>query len=172
MISKKMTDELNEQIREELYSAYLYTSMSSYATYIGLDGVAKWFFIQAQEETTHALRFYNYINSQGQQVVLKAIDQPPATFESAQEMFAAALRHEQHITGRINVLANLAVEEKDHATEIFLQWFVSEQVEEEESANRVLSQLKLAGEGGGGLFMIDRELGQRVFTMPADLTLP
>ena len=88
------------------------------------------------------------------------------------ERFAAALRHEQHITSRINTLANLAVEEKDHATEIFLQWFVSEQVEEEESANRVLSQLKLAGESGGGLFMIDRELGQRVFTMPADLTLP
>jgi ferritin len=171
MISEKMTAALNEQIREELYSAYLYQAMSSYAGYIGLEGVANWFAIQTKEELGHVMRMYNYVGSQGQHAILQAIDQPPATFESALAMFQAALEHEQHITGCINKLANLAVEEKDHATEIFLQWFVSEQVEEEESAGRVLNQIKLAGSDGSGLFMIDRELGQRTYNPPSDMAL-
>lgn len=171
MISEKMATELNEQIREELYSAYLYQAMSSYASFIGLEGVANWFRIQTKEELTHVLRFYNYVGSQGRHAILKGIDEPQATFDSAVAMFEAALEHERHITGRVNHLSNIAVEEKDHATEIFLQWFVSEQVEEEENASRVLAQLKLAGTEGGGLFMIDRELAQRTFNPPVDMVL-
>lgn len=167
MISDIMTKELNDQIREEIDSAYLYMSMSSYASYIGLDGVANWMRVQTQEELSHAMKLYAYVGSQGQHAVLQAIEQPPATFDSALAMFEAALKHEQHITARFNYLSNLATEERDHATQIFLQWFVTEQVEEEENASGVIAQLKLAGEKGGGLFMIDRELGQRVFTPPA-----
>ena len=169
MISKAMKDALNEQIREEVYSAYLYMSMSSYATCTGLPGVANWFFVQMQEELTHAQRFYNYVSSQGEQAVFEAIDKPPAKFKSALGMFEAGLAHEKHITACINKLANLARKEKDHATAILLQWFVTEQVEEEENANDVIVQLKLAGDQGGGLFMIDKELSTRVFVPPADL---
>jgi ferritin len=167
MISKKMTEALNNQINAELYSAYLYLAMSSYASHNGLPGVANWMNIQAKEEMTHAERFYNYVNSQGAHVVLQAIECPPSDFDSALAIFEQTLEHEQKVTSLINDLANLAVEEKDHATQIMLQWFVSEQVEEEESANDILTKLKLAGEQGGGLFMIDKELAARTFTPPA-----
>ncbi len=165
MISEKMAKEVNNQIREEAYSAYLYLSMSAFATNIGLQGTANWFFVQAQEEMTHAHKFYNYLNSQGQRVILQAIAQPPAAFKSALELFTLALKHENHITARINLLSDLAVKEKDHATQIFLQWFVTEQIEEEENATEIIGQLKLAGDGSG-LFLVDRELAARVFTPP------
>lgn len=167
MISKKMAKSLNKQINAEMYSAYLYLSMSSQASHDGLPGVANWFYCQAKEEMSHAEKIYNYVNSQGERVVLAAIDQPPTEFESATAMFEAALEHEKKVTGMINNLANQAVTEKDHATGIFLQWFVTEQVEEEEHANDILSKLKLVGPKGNGLFMIDRELGSRTFTPPA-----
>ena len=169
MISDKMAKELNNQIREELYSAYLYLEMSACATHMGLAGTANWFMVQTQEEMAHTRIFYNYLNSQNQKVLLQAIDQPPAKFKTALEMFQAALKHENHVTGRINLLSNLAVKEKDHATQIFLQWFVSEQVEEEENANDIIGRLKLAGTDGSGLFMIDRELAARVFALPSPL---
>ncbi|MBL7114966.1 MAG: ferritin [Kiritimatiellae bacterium] len=167
MITDKMAQALNDQIREELYSAYIYLSMSSYATSVGMAGVAHWFRIQTQEELTHTDKFCNYLNSQGSQVILQAIEQPPCTWESALEMFEAALAHEQHISQCIHDLSLLAEDEKDRATDIFLQWFISEQVEEEENAKEVIDQLKLAGSDGSGLFMIDRELAKRVFTPPA-----
>ena len=166
MISAKMTQALNNQINAELFSSYLYLSMSSYAAHVGLPGSANWFYIQAQEELTHVQRFYDYINSQGQRVILEAIEKPNSDFESALTMFEATLQHEQHVTGLINKLVDVAIEERDHATEIFLQWFVSEQVEEEQNASDIIAKLKLAGDQGGGLFMIDKELAGRVFVPP------
>ena len=166
MISDKMAQALNDQINAELFSSYLYLSMSSYAAHVGLPGCANWFYIQAQEELTHVQRFYEYINSQGQRVILGAIEKPKSEFDSALSMFEETLEHEQIVTGLVNDLVNLARDERDYATEIFLQWFVSEQVEEEENASDNIAKLKLAGDQGGGLFMIDKELGARVFTPP------
>ncbi len=166
MISERMTQALNDQINAEIFSSYLYLSMSSYASHVGLPGCANWFFIQAKEELTHAQRFCDYINSQGQRVILAAIQKPESEFTSALAMFEATLAHEKLVTGLVNDLVNLAREERDHATEIFLQWFVSEQVEEEQNASDIIAKLKLAGDQGGGLFMIDKELAGRVFTPP------
>jgi ferritin len=167
MISKKMTAAINEQINAELYSAYMYMAMSSHAQHKGLNGVANWFFVQAQEETTHALKFFHYVQEQGEHAVLKAIEQPPATYASLKAMVQATLKHEKAVTARINKLVDAARKEKDHATEIFLQWFVSEQVEEEASVSDVLARLDLIGEKGPGAFMLDKELGARTFTPPA-----
>ncbi len=166
MISQKMTDALNLQMNKELFSSYLYLSMSAHASHVGLPGVANWFYVQAKEELGHVEQFYGYINRQGQRVLLDAIEKPDSEFTSALSMFETALEHEQFVTASVNELVNLALDERDHATEIFLQWFVSEQVEEEENAFDIIAQLKLAGEGGGGLFMVDKELGTRVFTPP------
>lgn len=169
MITDKMTQALNAQINAELYSAYLYLSMSSWAGKQGMRGASKWFFVQAQEEMTHTWRLYNYVGSQGQQVVLDAIEKPPADFDSLAHALDETLAHEQKVTALINGLVKTAREENDNATEIFLQWFVSEQVEEEESVGEIIDALKLAGGSGGGLLMMDRELGTRAFAMPPDL---
>jgi ferritin len=166
MISKKMSRALNKQLNNELYSAYLYLSMSSYANYVGLKGSANWFMVQYQEEMVHFMKFYDYLNSQGAHVQLGALDAPPAEFGSLLDMFEQALKHERLITGYINEWMDLAVGEKDHATQIFLQWFVTEQVEEEESAGDVIARLKMAGETGPGLLMVDSELAARVFVPP------
>lgn len=171
MISKQMTAAINKQINAEIYSAYLYISMSSYSTLKGLKGTANWLFIQAQEEMTHALRMYQYVNSQGGHAVMSAIDQPPSEFESLKKIFEDTLEHEKKVTAMINDLMNLAVKEKDHATEVFLQWFVNEQVEEEENANDVLARVNLAGEQGNGLFMVDNELAARMFVPPVGLII-
>lgn len=170
MISKTMTDALNRQINAEVYSAYLYQSMAAYATYTGMKGVANWLNVQAKEEMAHAQIFYQYINSQGEQVILYAIEQPPSEFESVGDIFEQKLAHEKKITGLINDLANLAQDERDHATANFLQWFVDEQVEEEGNARDILDKFKLTGGQGNGLFMIDSELAARVFVMPAKLS--
>lgn len=167
MLSEKMATALNEQINKELYSAYLYLSMSAYSTYIGLKGFANWFMVQYQEELTHVMKIYDYINDQGRQVKLKAITQPPTEFGSGLEMFEKTLAHEKFVTKRINDLVNLAIDEKDHATNIFLQWFITEQIEEEANDNEIISKLKLVGKEGNGLFMIDRELATRIFVPPA-----
>jgi len=164
-----MTVELNKQINEEVYSAYLYFAMSSYCSFTGLKGTANWFFVQAQEEMTHAWRFYNYINSQGQLVVLGTIQKPPSEFKSVHQMFEETLKHEQHITGRIDLLSDLAVKEKNHATGVFLQWFVTEQIEEEQNAADILAKLKMAGKDGSALLMIDNELAARTFVLAPDL---
>jgi len=167
MLSKRMTQALNEQINKEIYSAYLYLSMSAYSTFIGLKGFANWFMVQYQEEMTHAMKIYDYINDQGGQVKLLAIEQPPTEFGSPLEMFEKTLEHEKFVTKRINDLVDLAIKEKDHASNIFLQWFVTEQIEEEANDNEIISKLKLVGKEGNGLFMIDKELAARVFTPPA-----
>jgi ferritin len=161
MLGEKMLNALNKQVNNEMYSAYLYMSMSGHSTYIGLKGFANWFMVQYQEEMVHAMRMYNYINDQGGQVKLIAIAQPPTEFTSPLDMFEKTLEHEKFITKCIGDLVNLAMEEKDHATNIFLQWFVTEQIEEEANDNEVIAKLKLAGESGSALLMIDKELAAR-----------
>lgn len=170
MISKKMNAALNEQVNKEMYSAYLYMAMSSCASGMGLKGFATWFMSQYHEEMFHAMKLYEYIHAQGGDVRLKAIAEPPATFESPLAMFTQTLEHEQFVTRSINELMELAIGEKDHATQIFLQWYVSEQVEEEESDNDILSQLKLVKDSPHGILMLDRELGTRATTVPVDFS--
>jgi ferritin len=168
MLSEKMADALNGQLNKEMYSAYLYMSMSAHSTYIGLKGFANWFMVQYQEEMTHATKIYDYLNHQGAQVKLAAIAQPPTNFVSPLEMFEKTLEHEKFITRSINELVDLSIQEKDHATNVFLQWFVTEQIEEESNDTEIISELKLIGEDGRGLLMLDRELAQRVFMPPAN----
>lgn len=169
MLSEKMTDALNNQLNKEIYSAYLYMSMSAYSSYSGLKGFANWFMVQYQEEMAHATKIYNYIDSQSQQVKLMAINQPPTEFESSLDMFEKTLKHEQFVTKSINDLVDLAISEKDHATNIFLQWFVTEQIEEEGNDNDIISRLRIVGDNSNGLLMVDKELSARVFTPPAIL---
>ncbi len=166
MISNKMQAALNDQINAELYSSYLYLSMSAYYHSVNLPGFAHWMQIQAREELIHAMLFYTYQNTRGGQVELQTIEGPPTEWPNPAKPFADAYAHETKVTARINNLVNLALEERDHAMVTFLDWFVTEQVEEEASADAVVRQLKLIGGEGNGLFMIDRELATRVFTPP------
>jgi ferritin len=166
MISTKMTESLNTHLNLELYSAHLYLSMSSYAGFIGLKGAANWFMVQHQEEMVHFMKFYAYINSQGAHVRLGPLPAVPAEFASFLDLFEKTLVHEQTITRRINELTDLALDEKDHATRIFLQWFITEQVEEEENDRDIIAKLKLIGDNGQGLLMLDNELATRVFVPP------
>ncbi|MGD9817507.1 MAG: ferritin [Desulfomonilaceae bacterium] len=170
MISQKIQDAFNEQVNAETYSAYLYLSMASYFASINLNGFATWMKVQAQEELLHAMKFFDYINERGGTVNLKPIDGPPTRWDSPIAAFQEAYRHEQKVTGLINNLVDISLQARDHASNAFLQWFVTEQVEEEASADAVVQKLKLTGDHGGGLFMIDRELGARVFAYPATTT--
>ncbi len=167
MIKEKIQDALNKQLNAELYSAYLYLSMGAYFESIDLGGFANWMRVQAQEELTHALKFYDYIIQRGARVILSSIDEPPSEWESPLAVFEHVYQHEQKVTGLINELVDLAIAEGDHATNNFLQWFVAEQIEEEDSANEVLQKIKLMADAPGGLFMLDGELGKRVFNPPA-----
>ncbi len=167
MIKERMQGALNEQINAEFYSSYLYLSMSAYFQSLDLSGFANWMRVQAQEELMHALKIYDYVHERGGKVALRQIDSPPVEWDSPTAAFEHVYEHEQKVTGLINGLVDLAIEEKDHASNNFLQWFVSEQVEEEASANAVLQKLKLMGQVGNGLFMLDQEFAQRVFTPPA-----
>ena len=167
MLSQKMLKALTEQVNKEMYSAYLYLSMSAHCSHVGLDGFANWFMVQYQEENLHAMKIYSYINGQGEKVVLQTIEQPPSEFGTPLEMFHATLKHEQFITRSIHELVTLALEEKDYATQIFLQWFVTEQIEEESNDNEIISKLKLIGDNTSSLFVLDKELSVRVFTPPA-----
>ncbi|MHC4072122.1 MAG: ferritin [Planctomycetota bacterium] len=167
MVSKKMETALNEQVNAELYSAYLYLSMESYFKSKNLNGFANWMKVQTQEEMTHVMKIYDFIDERGGRITLKAIEGPPTEWDSPLAVFEAVYEHEQMVTGLVNDLVNLAIAEKDHATNSFLQWFVNEQVEEESSADQVVQQLKMMENAPGGIFMFDRELGQRVFTPPA-----
>ena len=167
MLNNDMEKALNAQVNAEMYSAYLYLSMSAFFQSKSLSGFAGWMRVQAQEEMVHAMKFYDFINERGGRVILEPIEAPPTDWDSPLATFEAVYEHEQKVTGLINELVELAREKHDHATNIFLQWFVSEQVEEEDSANEVVEKIKLVGDAKGGLFMLDRELGQRVFTPPA-----
>jgi ferritin len=170
MIHERMQEALNKQLNAELYSSYLYLSMSAHFQSLNLGGFANWMRVQAQEELMHALKFYDYVNERGGRVVLHPVEAPPSAWDSPLAAFEHVYQHEQKVTGLIHKLVDLAVEARDHATNNFLQWFVSEQVEEEASANEVVQKLKLAGDAASALFMIDRELAQRVFVPPAATT--
>ncbi len=161
MFSKKMQDAMNDHLNAELYAAYLYLSMAAYFESIHLPGFANWMRVQSREEMGHAMRFYECINDRGGRVVLQAIDEPPVDFQSPLDVFEKTLESERAVTAEINKLYALAVKEKDYATEVFLQWFVTEQVEEEKSAEEVVEALRIIGKAGPALLMFDRELGKR-----------
>lgn len=168
MLSHKIQDALNEQINAELYSAYLYYAMEAYFASQGLSGCAHWMKLQALEELGHAHRMVNCINERGGRVNLKPIEGPPAEWDSPLSTFKAVSAHERKVTGLINKLVDLAIQESDHATNNFLQWFVAEQVEEEASADEIVQKMGRAESAPGGLFMLDGELGQRPFTLPPE----
>ncbi len=170
MLSEKIESALNQQVNAELYSSYLYLSMASFLGSLNLEGFVNWMKIQAMEEMYHVMKIYNFIEERGGRPVMESIDKPPGTWDSVDALFEAVLAHEQKVTGLINNLVNLAIQEKDHATNNFLQWFVSEQVEEEDSVNRVLQKLKLVDDKGG-LFMLDREVAARAMKIPLDLKI-
>jgi ferritin len=161
MIGKKMQDALNRQINEELFSSYLYLAMSADFQAKNLSGAAAWMSLQAEEERSHAMKFFHYLIERGGEVELLPIEKPQKSWKTPLDAFRDAEKHEQHITGCINSLADLAVEEKDYATQNLLQWFVNEQVEEEASVGEVVAKLEMVSDSRNGLFMMDRELGKR-----------
>jgi ferritin len=161
MLSKKMQDALNVQINAELFSAYMYLAMTAYFEAENLRGFANWMRVQASEEMTHAMKFYDFINERNGRVILGPIQGPPSEWHSPLDVFEGAYEHEQEVTGMINRLMDLSTQESDHATQSFLKWFVDEQVEEESNAYNVIQDLKRVAESAHGLFMLDRELGQR-----------
>ena len=162
MLNKTIQDAINEQIKNELYSAYLYLSMSAYCESINLPGCAHWMRMQEQEERIHAIKLFDFVNERGGRVVLQAIDQPPAEFQSPLDVFEKTLEHEQKVTAMINDLYALAVQEKDYASQIFLQWFVTEQVEEEDNASKIIETLKMIGDNRQALLMLDKDLDGRL----------
>ncbi|MBL7972252.1 MAG: ferritin [Prolixibacteraceae bacterium] len=166
MIKKEVLDALNAQINAESYSAYMYLSMAAYFENMGLSGFANWMKVQYQEESAHALKFFNYVVDRGGKVELKAVEQVPVDFDGIVDVYEKTLIHEVHVTDLINNLMNVAVKANDHAAQSFLKWFVDEQVEEEANVEKILSTLKLINGQGNGIFMMDRELGQRVFVDP------
>ena len=166
MISERMQQKLNEQMQKEFYSEYFYLSMEAYLAAQNLNGFANFFHVQVQEERDHALKFFNYINQVGGRVILAQIDAPKTDFESQEEVFRIALEHEKFITRSIYDLIDIALEERDHTTHAFLQWFITEQAEEEATMDNTLKKLKLIGNDGRGILMIDAELAQRVYTTP------
>ncbi len=161
MLGKAVEEAMNEQIKNELFSAYQYLSMAAYCESENLPGFAQWMRAQSREETEHAMKFYDFILERNGRVVLHAIDGPVVEFGSPLEVFQQALEHEQKVTAMINDLYGLAARENDYASQTFLQWFVTEQVEEEKNAGDVVETLKMIGDGSEALFLLDRELGQR-----------
>ena len=166
MISKKMEKAINDQIKWEFYSAYLYLSMAAWCERNGLPGCANWMRVQREEETFHAMKFYAYVLERGGAVTLQALDAPEHDWKSITAVFEQTQKHEQSVTKRIGDLMDVALKEKDHAAVIFLQWFISEQVEEEASVAAVLDKIKLLGDGAS-LYLLDQELAARAFTPPA-----
>ena len=161
MLSTKLEDAINNQINAELWSAYLYLSMSTHFANEGLPGVANWFEMQFKEEQDHAMKFMNYMVAKGSKVLLQPIDKVDTSWESVLEAFEDSLAHEKVVTALINDLVAIAREEKDYATDNMLQWFVSEQVEEEDSVQGIIDSLRLIGNKGHAIYMLDKELGQR-----------
>jgi ferritin len=164
MISKNMAKALNQHLNNEFYSAYLYLGMSAKCESMGYRGAANWFYLQYQEETAHAMKFYRYILDQGEEVILEQINKPQVDYDKLIDIFKDTLDHERNVTQYINELVDLAISEKDHATNAFLQWFVTEQVEEEATVSEIIDQLKIVGDSGHAMLMIDKELAQRTNT--------
>lgn len=163
MISRTMLESLSEQMNKEVWSGYFYLSMATYTDSIGLHGIANWFVMQMKEELMHAQKFYDYINEQGQRVILKAIDEPPKDFSSAKELFEKTLAHEKKVTGLIHKLVEQAKKENDKDTEKFLEWFVKEQAEEEATPAKILKKVEAAGEDRAKILELDKELNARTF---------
>jgi ferritin len=161
MLSEKMQAALNQQINAELHSAYIYLSMSAYFEDKNLRGFANWMRVQAQEEMGHAMKFYNFVIDRRGRVLLNPIAAVPTDWEVPLAVFQNAFEHEKKVSGMINDLVNLAIEERDHAANSFLKWFVDEQVEEEASADAVVQQLKMIGDSSAALFLLDREMAGR-----------
>ena len=166
MLSDKLTNALNDQVNWELYSSYLYLSMSAYAESESLKGTANWLYIQAKEEMAHAIHMYQYILDRGAKPVLGAIAQPEVSFGGLKEIFQKVYDHEQGVTKRINNIATLAMQESDHACYQFIMWYVNEQVEEEANDTEILDKLELIGDNKGLLFNLDTEFGTRVYNNP------
>ncbi len=160
-LSQTLQEALNEQLKQELYSSYLYLAMAAYCDSKNLQGFAHWMMLQADEEREHAMRFYTFIQDRGGRVVLKALPGPPSDFASPLEVFEQALAHEQEVTTMIHQLYGRAVAENDYPSQAFLQDFVTEQVEEEKTASAMVEALQMVGEDKVGLLMLDRELGAR-----------
>ena len=161
MIGKAVQDAINAQIAHEFYASYLYLAMSAYFETINLPGFARWMRAQSEEEREHAMKFFDYLNDRGGSVELAAIAQPPGEFQSPLDVFQQALEHERKVTGLIHRLYELALKESDYATQAHLQWFITEQVEEEKNASQVIEQIKMTGGQPGALFVLDRELAAR-----------
>jgi ferritin len=161
MLSTTLQDGINKQIQHEIQSAYLYLAMSSYCESINLPGFARWLRVQWDEELQHSLKLYDYVYARGGRVVLEAIEKPPVEYGTPMKIFQQVLAHEEKVTALINQLYGQAQKENDYATQIELQWFVKEQVEEEKNAAEIIEQLKMIGEGGPSLIMMDRHLGSR-----------
>lgn len=166
MLTEKMQKALNDQINAEMWSSYLYLSMSAYFEDKGLPGFANWMRVQADEENMHAMKFFDYINERSGRVHLKPIAEVQVEWKSTLDAFEDTLKHEQKVTSLINNLMDIAIEERDHATQSFLKWFIDEQVEEEASVNEILDQLRLVEGTGNGLFMLDREMKTRTLAAP------
>lgn len=166
MLKENISDALSRQVNAEFESAYLYLAMSAYCDRAGFQGFANWMHIQAKEEMAHGMHIYEHILERGAKPDLAAISAPKADYESLIEVFAATLAHEQHVTGLINKIASLAMQEEDHATYVFLQWYINEQVEEESTADLILQKLTHIGDNTGMLFNMDTEMNTRVFADP------
>lgn len=166
MIGTNMQAAINKQIQAEMYSANLYLSMAAYCEFKGLKGVANWLRVQYQEETAHALLLLDYLNERGGKVELKTIDAPPSDFGTLTDIFTEVLKHEQKVTDYINKLYEVAIAEKDFAAQIYLQWFINEQVEEEANASEILSKLEVIGNTGVDVLYLDKELSTRVYVAP------
>jgi len=160
-LKPKVLEAINKQINRELFSAYLYMSMAADLTIKGLPGFTNWMRIQAQEEMMHADKFYNYVLERNSRVILQPIEAPQHEWKSLLDIFEASLEHEKTVTKMLENILELARNEKDYATEILLQWYITEQVEEESSVTKIIDDLKLAGDAKSPIFMLDRELGQR-----------
>ena len=156
-----MTKALNEQINKEIYSAYLYLAMSANAITLGYKGAGSWFRVQFQEELEHALKFYNYLLSQGEVIELGAIDKPNVGYKLLLDMYVDTLKHEKLVTKSLNSLMDVAVSEKDYATHAMLQWYITEQIEEEANDTEIIGMIKMAGASTGTLYMVDKQLGKR-----------
>jgi ferritin len=161
MISKNLQDALNEQINQEMYSSYLYLAMAAHFTNENLPGFAQWMGVQSREEWGHAMKFYGYIFDRGGTVTLKTIAQPPSKFKSPLDIFKQVYEHEQKITKLITKLYEQAVKEKDYPAQIMLQWFITEQVEEEKNDMEIINQLEMVGDSPISLLMVDRRLAER-----------
>jgi ferritin len=162
-LNKNVEKILNEQINAEFWSAYFYLSMSTYLNANGMSGFSNWMKVQFEEETSHAMKMLDFINERGGRVILKPITEVPSEWDNILNIFEETLKHEEIVTGLINECVNVAIEEKDHATVNFLQWFVDEQVEEEAGVTEIIDQLKMIGCQGNGLYMMDKEFKSRVF---------